>query len=242
MLIAGNWKMFKTAPETTAFCTELRARLEALEGVDVVVCPPYTSLDEAVEALAGSGIDVFAQNAHWEREGPFTGEVSPPMLAEIGVVGSLVAHSERRQLFAETDASSARRIEGLLDAGLRVIACVGETEHERDEGETEAVLRRQVEAVLAAVGERDPEGLTIAYEPVWAIGTGRTATPDQAEEAHALIRGLLDVPILYGGSVKAEKAEALLGQADIDGALVGGGCLEVDSFAAICETAARFRS
>ena len=239
MLIAGNWKMFKTAPETTTFCGELRERLAGLEGVDVVVCPPYTSLDEAVSALAGSLIHVFAQNAHWAKEGPFTGEVSPPMLAEIGVVGSLVAHSERRQLFAETDESSARRIDGLLDAGLRVIACVGETERERDEGATEAVLRRQVEAIASAVGARDPERLTIAYEPVWAIGTGRTATPEQAEEAHALIRMLLDVPILYGGSVKPDNAFELLSQPDVDGALVGGASLDVESFAAICEAAAR---
>jgi triosephosphate isomerase len=242
VLIAGNWKMFKTAPETIAFCRVLAERLANLENVDVIVCPPYTSLDEAVSSLAGSRIQVFAQNAHWENEGPFTGEVSPPMLAEIGVVGSLVAHSERRQLFAETDESAARRIEGILDAGLRVIACVGETEHERDAGETEAVLRRQAEAVAAALGERDPEGLTIAYEPVWAIGTGRTATPEQAEEAHALIRSLLDVPVLYGGSVKPENAEELLTQPDIDGALVGGASLDVESFAAICETASRIRS
>jgi triosephosphate isomerase (TIM) len=241
-LIAGNWKMFKTAAETISFCRELRERLKGLRAVGVVVCPPFTSLDEAVETLAGSGIDVFAQNAHWEREGPFTGEVSAPMLREIGVVGSLVAHSERRQLFAETNATAARRIEGLLDAGLRVIACVGETEVERETGATEEVLHRQVDAIHRALGDRDPDGLAIAYEPVWAIGTGRTATPEQAEEAHALIRGLLDVPILYGGSVKPENAGELLGQPDVDGALVGGASLEVESFASICETAARIPS
>ena len=230
--------MFKTAKETISFCSALRARLERVEGVDVVVCPPYTSLDEAVGVLAGSGIDVFAQNAHWAAEGAYTGEVSPPMLAELGVTGSLVAHSERRQLFAETDESAARRIGGVLDAGLRVIACVGETEAEREAGETETVLRRQVEAIAAAVDEDDRHRLTVAYEPVWAIGTGRTATPDQAEEAHALVRELLDVPILYGGSVKPENAEELLSQPDVDGALVGGASLDVDSFASICETAA----
>src|ERR671914_1900602 len=142
MLIAGNWKMFKTAHETLEFCAALRTRLEALEGADVVVCPPYTSLDEAVNMLARTPIAVFAQNAHWAAEGPFTGEVSPPMLREIGVTGSLVAHSERRQLFAETDESSARRIEGLLDAGLHVIACVGETEREREAGGTEGGVPR----------------------------------------------------------------------------------------------------
>jgi triosephosphate isomerase len=239
MLIAGNWKMHKTAAETIEFCTALRPAVEGLDGVDVVVCPPYTSLDEAVRVLAGSGIEIFAQNAHWEREGAFTGEVSAPMLAELGVVGSLVAHSERRQLFAETDESSARRVAGVLDAGLRVIACIGETEHEREEGETEAVLRRQVEAIRGAVEEDDVGRLTIAYEPVWAIGTGRTATPEQAEEAHALIRSLFDVPLLYGGSVKADNADELLAEPDVDGALVGGASLEVESFAAICRAAAR---
>jgi triosephosphate isomerase len=238
LLIAGNWKMHKTASETLDFCAALRDRLDEVEGVDVVVCPPYTSLDEAVAALAGSGVDVFAQNAHWEREGAFTGEVSPPMLAELGVAGSLVAHSERRQLFAETNETAARRIGGVLDAGLRVIACVGETEVERAAGVTQAVLRRQVGAIRAAVQPDDLLRLTIAYEPVWAIGTGRTATPEEAEEAHALIRGLLNVPILYGGSVKPDNAEDLLAQPDVDGALVGGASLDVESFAAICETAA----
>jgi triosephosphate isomerase (TIM) len=241
LLIAGNWKMHKTARETIAFCTALRERLDGVGvegGVTAVVCPAYTSLDEAVGVLAGSGIEVFAQNAHWEGEGAFTGEVSPPMLAEIGVVGSLVAHSERRQLFAETDESAAQRVGGVLDAGLRVIACVGETEVEREAGETEAVLRRQVEAIREAVEPDDRPRLALAYEPVWAIGTGRTATPDQAEDAHALIRSLLDVPILYGGSVKPENAEELLAQPDVDGALVGGASLDVESFASICETAA----
>ena len=239
MLIAGNWKMYKTARETIDFCAALRDRLDGLQGVDVVVCPPYTSLDEAVGVLAATEIAVFAQNAHWEREGPFTGEVSPPMLREIGATGSLVAHSERRQLFAETDESAARRIAGLLDAELHVIACVGETEAEREEGATEAVLRRQVDAIRGVVGGDDLDRLAIAYEPVWAIGTGRTATPDQAEEAHALVKGMLNVRVLYGGSVKPENAEALLAQPDVDGALVGGASLELESFAAICETAAR---
>src|SRR3712207_2802326 len=141
MLIAGNWKMYKTAPETLAFCRDLRERLDAIDGVDVVVCPPYTSLDEAVTMLAPTPIAVFAQNAHWATEGPFTGEISAPMLREIGVAGSLVAHSERRQLFAETDESPALRLEGILDAGLHVIARAGETEQEREQGLTERVLR-----------------------------------------------------------------------------------------------------
>jgi triosephosphate isomerase len=238
VLIAGNWKMFKTASETLEFCAALRERLEGLETVDVVVCPPYTSLDEAVGVLAATDIAVFAQNAHWAADGPFTGEVSPPMLREAGVAGSLVAHSERRQLFAETDETAAMRVRGLLEGGLHVIACVGETEREREEGQTEAVLHRQVEAIRAAVDEDERDRLAIAYEPVWAIGTGRTATPEQAEEAHALVKSLLAVPVLYGGSVKAENAGELLDQPDVDGALVGGASLEVESFASICETAA----
>jgi triosephosphate isomerase len=238
VLIAGNWKMYKTASETLEFCAALRDRLEEVEGVDVVVCPPYTSLDEAVNVLARTAIAVFAQNAHWEREGPYTGEISPPMLREIGVSGSLVAHSERRQLFAETDETAARRVEGLLESGLHVIACVGETEREREAGETDTVLRRQVEAIRTAVADDDLDLLAIAYEPVWAIGTGRVATPDQAEQAHALIRGLLDVRILYGGSVKPDNAAELLSQTNVDGALVGGASLDIDSFATICETAA----
>ena len=230
--------MYKTARETLDFCAALRDRLGSLDGVDVVVCPPYTSLDEAVGVLAPTEIAVFAQNAHWEREGPFTGEVSPPMLRELGVAGSLVAHSERRQLFAETDETAAHRIAGLLDADLHVIACVGETEDEHEAGETETVLRRQVAAIRGAVDDEDLDRLAIAYEPVWAIGTGRTATPDQAEEAHVLIKELLDVRVLYGGSVKPDNAEDLLAQPDVDGALVGGASLEIESFAAICETAA----
>ena len=230
--------MYKTASQTLEFCAALRDRLEAIEGVDVVVCPPFTSLDEAVNVLARTPIAVFAQNAHWEQEGPFTGEISPPMLSEIGVTGSLVAHSERRLLFAETDEYAAKRVEGLLEAGMHAIACVGETDQEREAGETEPVLRRQVEAIRAAVQDDNTDRLAIAYEPVWAIGTGRVATPDQAEEAHALIRSLLDVRILYGGSVKPDNAAELLSQPDVDGALVGGASLEVESFAAICETAA----
>jgi triosephosphate isomerase len=237
MLIAGNWKMYKSPSETREFCAALRARLHRFEGADVIVCPPYTSLHEALGILAPTEIAVFAQNAHWAKEGAFTGEVSPWMLREMGADGTLVAHSERRQLFAETDESAALRIEGALDAGLHVIACVGETEAEREVGETEAVIRRQVDAIRTVVAEENLERLAIAYEPVWAIGTGRTATPEQAEEAHALIKRLLDVPVLYGGSVKPENAAELLSQPDVDGALVGGASLDVESFASICESA-----
>jgi triosephosphate isomerase len=237
MLIAGNWKMYKTPSETREFCAALRARLQTIEGVDVVICPAYTSLHEALGMLAVTEVGVFAQNAHWEREGPYTGEVSPAMLREMGVGGTLVGHSERRQHFGETDELVARRAQGALDAGLDVIACVGETESERESGETDAVLRRQIEAILSAVPEEDRDRLAIAYEPVWAIGTGKTATPELAEDAHRLIKGLLEVPVLYGGSVKPENAAELLAQPSVDGALVGGASLEVESFAAICEAA-----
>ena len=233
MLIAGNWKMFKGQAETAEFCIELRRRLADLDGVDVAVCPPFTSLAVAVQILAGTDIAVAAQNVHWEPEGAFTGEVSAPMLVELGVYGAIVGHSERRQHFGETDETVAKRTRAALEAGLSVIACVGETEEERERGETEDVLRRQV-AVL------EPEdNLVVAYEPVWAIGTGKTATPDIAQEAHELIKGLLDVPVLYGGSVKPENAEELLAQPAVDGALVGGASLDVESFAAICLVAAR---
>src|SRR3954471_3791927 len=176
MLIAGNWKMYKGPREAGAFCRALRDA--DLGGVDVAVCPPYVSLAEAVQALAGTEIGVFAQNCHWEREGPFTGEISAPMLRELGVYGTIVGHSERRQHFGETDETVARRMASALEHGLQVIAGVGELEAEREAGETEAVLRRQVEAIAAALPETDDlpaDGVVLAYEPVWAIGTGRTA-------------------------------------------------------------------
>jgi triosephosphate isomerase len=233
MLIAGNWKMHKGQEEAAAFCRSLRERLDGLDGVDVAVCPPFVSLGAAVQALAGTDIAVAAQNVHWEEQGAFTGEISPSMLLELGVYGAIVGHSERRQLFGETDDGVAQRARGALEAGLWVIACVGETEDERERGETEDVLRRQVSVLEAH------EDLVVAYEPVWAIGTGTTATPEQAQEAHAFIRGLLDVPVLYGGSVKPENAAELLGQPDVDGALVGGASLDVEPFAAIVEAAPR---
>ncbi len=231
MLIAGNWKMHKGPGETAEFCAALRERLGPAGGVEVAVCPPFTSLGAAVQALAGTEIAVAAQNVHWEEEGAYTGEVSAGMLRELGVYGAIVGHSERRALFGETDEDVARRTAAALEAGLWVIACVGETGEERERGDTEAVLRRQLSVLEAH------DRLAIAYEPVWAIGTGRTATPEQAQESHAFIRALVDVPILYGGSVRPENAVELLAQRDVDGALVGGASLDVDSFAAICEGA-----
>jgi len=232
MLIAGNWKMFKGPSETRAFAEAF----ESPEGVDVVLCPPYPSLAAAVDA----GLTAYAQNVHWAREGAFTGEASAPMLNELGVQGAIIGHSERRRLFGETDETVARRTVAALEHGLGVIACVGESGEERQAGQTELILHVQVEAIRDAVGPH--ERLVIAYEPVWAIGTGQTATPKQAQEAHAFIKSLVDVPVLYGGSVKPENADEILSEPDVDGALVGGASLEVDSFTAICQSAARIRS
>ena len=231
MLIAGNWKMYKGPAETAEFCLGLRE--QELEGVDVVVCPPFVSLAVAVQLLAGTEIAVAAQNVHWEAEGAFTGEVSPPMLRELGVYGAIVGHSERRQYFGETDDTVGQRVLAALEAGLFVIACIGETEAERERGQTEDVLRRQL-----SVFEPD-DNLVLAYEPVWAIGTGKTATPDMAQAAHAFIKSQLDAPVLYGGSVKPDNAAELLAQPDVDGALVGGASLELESFTAICHAASR---
>ncbi len=232
MLIAGNWKMYKGPREARAFADAF----DAPEGVDVVICPAYPAL----AAVAQTGLTTYAQNVHWADEGAYTGEISAPMLLELGVQGSIVGHSERRQHFGETDESAARRAAAALEAGLGVIACVGESEEERESGQTELVLRVQVEAIREAVGAH--ERLVVAYEPVWAIGTGKTATPDQAQEAHAFVKSLLGVPVLYGGSVKPDNAEELLSKPDVDGALVGGASLDVDSFTTICQIAARIRS
>jgi triosephosphate isomerase len=231
MLIAGNWKMYKGPAETAEFCLGLRE--EELAGVDVVVCPPFVSLAVAVQLLAGTEIAVAAQNVHWEDEGAYTGEVSARMLRELGVYGAIVGHSERRQYFGETDDTVAQRVSAALDAGLFVIACIGETEQERESNQTEDVLRRQL-SVLEA-----DDNLVLAYEPVWAIGTGKTATPEIAQEAHAFVKSQLDAPVLYGGSVKPENAAELLAQPDVDGALVGGASLELDSFTAICRATIR---
>ena len=229
MLVAGNWKMFKGAHEARAFATRIRHLPERTPEVEVVVCPPFVSLQATLQGLGdGSLVRVYAQNVHWELDGAYTGEVSAPMLLELGVKGALVGHSERRQHFGETDETVRLRAEAALEAGLSVIACVGETEAEREAGETEAVLARQVAAVPRH------ERLVIAYEPVWAIGTGRSATPEMAQEAHALIKSLHPSRVLYGGSVKPENALVLLSQPDVDGALVGGASLDPASFEAIC--------
>src|SRR5213080_4893671 len=220
--------MYKGPGETGEFC----AAFSTPDGVDAVLCPPFGSLGAGV----ASGQTIYAQNVHWADDGAFTGEVSTLILLELGVQGAIVGHSERRQYFGETDETVRMRTEHALEAGLRVIACVGELEAERERGETEEVLRRQVSMLSS-----HPH-LVLAYEPVWAIGTGKTATPEIAQEAHAFIKSLLDVPVLYGGSVKPDNAAILLSQPDVDGALVGGASLELESFTAICRAAANIPS
>jgi triosephosphate isomerase (TIM) len=245
-LVAANWKMFKTRSEAVTFLDAFLPRAAELAGVDVVVCPPATAVATAAERCGGSPVRVAAQNMHQEAEGAFTGEVSAGMLLEAGAWGAILGHSERRQLFGETDEALAAKVPAALRAGLVPILCVGETEAQRDAAETEGVLRRQVEADLAGVSADELGRVVIAYEPVWAIGTGRTATVEQAREAIELIRSLVaardasaseEVRILYGGSVKPANAEELLEPETIDGALVGGASLDPGDFFAICAAA-----
>ena len=236
--VAGNWKMHKTPSETGGFVRELAARLP--QQVDAAVCVPYTSLAPAVAAAHGSGLAVYAQNMHEQPQGAFTGEVSAAMLVDIGVDGVLLGHSERRQYFNETDHALAAKVDAAFAAGLDVILAVGESEQQREAGETEQVLADQVN-----LGCDPSRGrlLTIAYEPIWAIGTGRTATPEIAQQAHAFIRSLFpsavgeQIRIQYGGSMKPDNAAELLAQPDIDGGLIGGASLELEPFLAILSAA-----
>jgi triosephosphate isomerase (TIM) len=242
-ICAANWKMHKTRPEALAFIDGFLSQAgEVLDVVDVVVCPPFTALAATVERCAATSVRVAAQTMHSERSGAFTGEIAADMLTELDVDAVILGHSERRRLFAESDEDLARKVPAALAAGLDPILCVGETLDEREAGKTEAVLRRQLEADLAAVAPTDLRRVVIAYEPVWAIGTGRNATPEQASEAIAFIRSLVAardadasavVRILYGGSVKPANAAEVLGSAEIDGALVGGASLDPDDFAAV---------
>jgi triosephosphate isomerase len=245
-LIAANWKMNKTVAETNAFFDRFLEDAAELEGVEAVVCPPATALAAAIERADGSGVGLAAQNMHFEPSGAYTGELSAPMLTELGAWGAILGHSERRQYFAETDEILARKVPVALEAGLTPILCVGESEGERDAGETEAVLTRQLEADLASVPDARLREVVIAYEPIWAIGTGRTATNEQAQEAIAFIRARLAerdagsasvARILYGGSMKPGNAAELLAQPDIDGGLVGGASLDPEDFLAICRAA-----
>ena len=247
--VCGNWKMHKTVAEAVALVQELRAALgDAASKVQVAVAPPFTALHAAAQAAKGTGIEVAAQDVYWEKQGAFTGEVSAPMLAEAGCQHGIVGHSERRQLFGETDDTVRRKVVALLAAGVRPIVCVGETLQEREAGRTLEVVERQVRQGLAGVSVEDLGRITIAYEPVWAIGTGRTATSAQAQEVHLAIRNLLRqigapvadaIRIQYGGSVKPENAAELMAQPDVDGALVGGASLKAQDFVAIVKGALR---
>ncbi len=243
--LAANWKMHKTVGEAAAFFDGFLGEVERVEA-DIVICPSFTALRAAVERCRGTAVRVAAQNMHQDAEGAYTGEVSARMLSDVGVDAVVLGHSERRQYFAESDGALARKLGAALAAGLEPILCVGESEQQRDADQTEGVLARQVRAALEGASDDHLARVVIAYEPIWAIGTGRTATSDQAQAACAHIRSLVgereataaaSVRVLYGGSVKPANAVELLGQADIDGALVGGAALEPANFLAICRAA-----
>lgn len=245
-IVIGNWKMHKTGAEGVALATEIAAGLEPGRA-EVAVAPPFTALAPVADALRGSSVALAGQDVFHEREGAFTGAVSAPMLAAAGCSIVLVGHSERRHVFSDRDEDVRRKALAVLDAGMRPVVCVGETLEQRDAGDAENVVRSQVEAVVAGLSEAQLARLTVAYEPVWAIGTGRTATPDTAEAMHRAVRASLGAlagsvaaertPILYGGSVKGDNAGAILAGANVDGLLVGGASLRADSFLTICHAA-----
>jgi len=242
-LIAANWKMYKTPDQARAFVTDFLPLVAGHDRDEIVLCPPYIDLQATLEATKGTQLAVGAQNLHWEKEGAFTGEISTGMLLAIGCTHVVIGHSERRQYFAETDDTVNRKLETALEAGLTPICCVGEVLQEREAGLTDDVLRRQCARAFSGISAKKAAKLVIAYEPVWAIGTGKTATPQIAADAHSVIRGEAakafgqpfadGLRILYGGSVKPDNAKALMSEEDIDGALVGGASLDPTSFAAI---------
>ena len=242
-LIAGNWKMYGTRAEAERLLTALKRHIGHLSDREVVIAPPFPALDTAARLLADTDIHLAAQNLHWEQEGAFTGEVSGPMLKELGCSHVIIGHSERRQYFYETDEQVAQKINAAYRDGLTPIVCFGETLTEREQGDTFAVIERQIRKALQHTEKAKICSLIIAYEPVWAIGTGRTATPSQAQEVHAAIRTVIAdlsdrssakmVRILYGGSVKPDNIDGLMAESDIDGALVGGASLQAESFARI---------
>jgi len=242
-VIAGNWKMNKTQAETRAFFAAFIPLVAGSNHCDIIVAPPFTALAAAIEAVKTARISIAAQDGYWEPEGAFTGEISMPMLAEAGCRGVIIGHSERRRYFGETDAAVNRKLQAALSAGLQPIVCVGETLEERDAGHTDKVLERQFEDGFAALTRQDFSRILIAYEPVWAIGTGRTATPEIAADAHRSLRNLAakrfgqeaasGIRILYGGSAKPDNIRALMAREEIDGALVGGASLDPRSFAAL---------
>jgi len=241
--MSGNWKMYKTPAETTAFFEKFRPLVEKSEHCEIVICPPFTNLAAAVDAVKGSAIRVGAQNLAWAKEGAFTGEVSGPMLKAVGVTHAIIGHSERRQYFCETDETVLKRTQAAIEFGLSPIVCVGELLADRESGNTGNILSGQFQKGIAGLNEQQFAKIVIAYEPVWAIGTGKTATPEMAADAHRTIRGLVrekfgkdaadSVRILYGGSVKPDNTKTLMAQPEIDGVLVGGASLDPVSFASI---------
>jgi len=241
--IAGNWKMNKTVEEALDLVRGLKVHLKGIEDVEVAIAPPFTALYAVSKELKGSSIHLASQNLFWEEKGAFTGEISPVMLKEIHCRYAIIGHSERRQYFGETDETVNRRIKAALRYDLKVIFCIGETLNEREEGKTFSVIERQVEGGLKGLGEKEVRDIVIAYEPVWAIGTGKTATPQQAQEAHRFIRQKIErlysggisegIRIQYGGSVTPENSKGLMNQEDIDGALVGGASLNAEFFSRI---------
>lgn len=242
-VIAGNWKLFKTIGESVAMVAALKPLVAEARNVEIVVAPVFTALSRVSDAVSGSNVNLAAQDCFWEEEGAFTGEVAPKLLKDAGCSHVIIGHSERRQYFGETDATVNKKVKAAITAGLTAIVCVGETLEERESGRTFSVIETQVQNSLAGMCAEAVAGLIVAYEPVWAIGTGKTASDEHAQEVHAFIRGLIQrlfspaaadaVRILYGGSVKPDNVKGLMGQPDIDGALVGGASLKADSFAAI---------
>ena len=245
-IIAGNWKMYKDVDEAVELTNGIKRAAFDIENVEIVICPPFTDLSDVGEMLIGGNIALGAQNCYWEAEGAFTGEISISMLKSVGCKYVIIGHSERRKYFGETDETVNSKIAAAIDGGLIPIMCVGETLEEREAGKTMDVVKTQVEGGLKGFDEEYLDKLVVAYEPVWAIGTGRTATPDQAQEVHAMIRGLLkdlysesladSRCILYGGSVKPDNIEKLMSEEDIDGGLIGGASLKSDGFADIIMT------
>ena len=247
VVIAGNWKMNKTGAEGKAFIEEFIPKVAGIDNVEIIVCPTFTALSSVVSAAAGSNVKVGAQNIHWAESGAFTGEISAEMLKETGVDYVIIGHSERRQYFGETDATVNQRLNAALAAGLIPMVCIGELLEEREGGKTESVLGTQIRGGLAGISAEDMTKVIVAYEPVWAIGTGKTATPEMAEETHAYVRSVLvdmfgedtasQVRIQYGGSMKGANSAELVAQEDIDGGLVGGASLEPEAFAELIKNA-----
>jgi triosephosphate isomerase len=247
VIIAGNWKMNKTASEAVALVEELKGKVEGITDTDIVVCPTFTSLCAVLKAVDGTNIKVGAQNVHWAESGAFTGEISAKMLKESGVEYVIIGHSERRQYFGETDETVNNRLKAALASGLKPIVCIGELLEEREGGQTESVLEAQLIKGFEEISAEQMKGIVVAYEPVWAIGTGKTATPEMAQETHSYIRNVLEgmfdadtaqaVRIQYGGSMKPDNAEELVAQEDIDGGLIGGASLKAEDFSQLIKNA-----